>query len=1014
MRKAKCILLLSFLAISFMVLSSKGMMQEASASLMSGDYVIVTTNDIVAHSTRLEGFIELKEKFGYSVKVVTETEFDGLTGQAPNGRAEKIRQWIIDNYALLGTKYVLLIGNPDPDDSTNPSDSVGDIPMKMCWPSFSDAEGREIPTDFFYADLTGNWDLDGDLYYGESTWSGHSVKPSSLSDGDTFSIRWIGKVDAEFTEEYWFRTFTDDGVRLWIDGDLIIGDWAIHPPKVNDASKLLTAGQHSIMMDYFENTGDALVRLFWKSEHQTQNGWNIIPKERLIHGGVPGGLIGWYYDNIDFTDVKSNQLDETIDFQWLTGDNGPGGVDFHAEVYVGRIPVYDNDYAQLDHILQKMINYETEQGNLNWRKKILLPTYPSNEWTPGWHLQEAIKTDIADPDGFVSYRIYNSSYGTPPPPCELTPCNPQNVENEWKKGYGIVTWWTHGNKEGASGIFASSQCPNLDDSKPSFVFQGSCSNAYPEIETNLAYSLLKSGAIATVAATRPSIFSFPWTTPDPNYGMNPDLAYYYTKNIIQDEDTAGKALFQTKDLDPNVGCWRNLQAYNLYGDPAVSLFETVINNPPVADAGGPYVRVFGSDLTLDASGCYDPDGDKIIEYEWDLDDDGVFEVATVNPMLGFGWVVMEYSTQITLRVTDALGASSTDTATLWIFGVSVSVSPSYQEIIPGNVGSYFISVENVGNVVDVFDLSLSGLPASWSYDFSSNSFLVSPYTTLDVTLDIEPYRHWSTSPGDYLFTITAIGGFAKWNGLDANDSMSAVVHILPFHEVEVSLAPLTASLKPGQSSLYDIEVTNLGNVPDVYNVALLFDDFGETYEAFPTAIQPEWTTLDALTIALDPGNMGVVTLNVTVPPNWAGMEAATYTFKASITCQADPSVNDKTSAALKVQATKRSMAEYVRLEIQRLKQTVNDANIKEELKNGLVAKLVNAEAKVSQAVQWIIQGREGQANNMLSAAQAILQGFISEVKAQSGKGISPAIAQIMIQMAQNIQQDIQQAKNTPL
>ena len=128
------------------------------------DYVIITTNEIVAETPKLADFIAHKEDQGHSVLLVTEDDFDGLTGQAPNNRAEKIRQWLIDNYVGYGIEYVLLIGNPSPFES-----GEGDIPMKMCWPRFGKGTYEEAPTDMFYADLTGNWDRDGDGYFGE--WS---------------------------------------------------------------------------------------------------------------------------------------------------------------------------------------------------------------------------------------------------------------------------------------------------------------------------------------------------------------------------------------------------------------------------------------------------------------------------------------------------------------------------------------------------------------------------------------------------------------------------------------------------------------------------------------------------------------------------------------------------------------------------------------------------------------------------------------------------------------------------
>jgi len=126
------------------------------------DYVIITTNAIVAGSSMLDDFIAHKHRIGHSVLLVTETDFGGLTGQAPNNRAEKMRQWLKNNYVAMGIKYVLLIGDPHPYEG-----GEGDIPMKMCWPRYSESSYRETPTDYFYADLTGNWDKNGDQIYGQ-------------------------------------------------------------------------------------------------------------------------------------------------------------------------------------------------------------------------------------------------------------------------------------------------------------------------------------------------------------------------------------------------------------------------------------------------------------------------------------------------------------------------------------------------------------------------------------------------------------------------------------------------------------------------------------------------------------------------------------------------------------------------------------------------------------------------------------------------------------------------------
>jgi parallel beta-helix repeat protein len=125
-------------------------------------YVIITTNAIKSGSTKLNEFIAHKSRRIGNVLVVTENDFDGLIGQSPNNRAEKIRQWLINNYEAMHIMYVLLIGDPKPFESGG-----NDIPMKMCYPRYRNEDDHDSPTDAFYADLTGNWDKDGDQYYGE-------------------------------------------------------------------------------------------------------------------------------------------------------------------------------------------------------------------------------------------------------------------------------------------------------------------------------------------------------------------------------------------------------------------------------------------------------------------------------------------------------------------------------------------------------------------------------------------------------------------------------------------------------------------------------------------------------------------------------------------------------------------------------------------------------------------------------------------------------------------------------
>jgi hypothetical protein len=125
-------------------------------ALQPARYVILTRSTIVSSSTQLANFVVAKQAQGFVVSVVTEDTWGGGTG---NTAAENIRAWLAANYQSLNIEYVLLIGNPAP--------STGDVPMKMCYPQNYDLYYSDCPTDYYYAELTGNWDLDGDGKYGE-------------------------------------------------------------------------------------------------------------------------------------------------------------------------------------------------------------------------------------------------------------------------------------------------------------------------------------------------------------------------------------------------------------------------------------------------------------------------------------------------------------------------------------------------------------------------------------------------------------------------------------------------------------------------------------------------------------------------------------------------------------------------------------------------------------------------------------------------------------------------------
>ncbi|RKY24827.1 MAG: hypothetical protein DRP62_02855 [Planctomycetota bacterium] len=86
---------------------------------------------------------------------------------------------------------------------------------------------------------------------------------------DNFSVRWTGKLVPTETGLYTLGTKTDDGVRLYLDGVLLIDDWYDHAVKTNSVTISLNASQeYDIQLEYYENWGDAVAKLCWIEPNQ--------------------------------------------------------------------------------------------------------------------------------------------------------------------------------------------------------------------------------------------------------------------------------------------------------------------------------------------------------------------------------------------------------------------------------------------------------------------------------------------------------------------------------------------------------------------------------------------------------------------------------------------------------------------------------------------------------------------------------------------------------------------------
>ena len=140
----------SIFLIGIIIVSSIGINTfSADAIFTEPNYIIVTTSDL---ENAITPFKTWKEFLGFSVEIFTKSwisnNYQGKDLQ------EQIRNFLINKYEEWEFDYVLIVGTRN------------SIPMRRCHPIPSEYDDS-VFSDYYYSDLTGDWDSDQDGYYGE-------------------------------------------------------------------------------------------------------------------------------------------------------------------------------------------------------------------------------------------------------------------------------------------------------------------------------------------------------------------------------------------------------------------------------------------------------------------------------------------------------------------------------------------------------------------------------------------------------------------------------------------------------------------------------------------------------------------------------------------------------------------------------------------------------------------------------------------------------------------------------
>jgi len=134
-------------------------------------------------------------------------------------------------------------------------------------------------------------------------WWAHSPGPGV--DSDNFSVRWTRTQHFD-AGTYRFTATVDDGVRVWVDGHLVIDEWSEHPVRSVSGDISLASGDHALRVEYYERGGYAVAKLSWEGMRVAAPGPRVWYGEYFSNAALSGGPV-------------MTRSDSAIDFNWGWG-----------------------------------------------------------------------------------------------------------------------------------------------------------------------------------------------------------------------------------------------------------------------------------------------------------------------------------------------------------------------------------------------------------------------------------------------------------------------------------------------------------------------------------------------------------------------------------------------------------------------------------------------------------------------------------------------------------------------
>ncbi|MEM6802381.1 MAG: PQQ-dependent sugar dehydrogenase [Bacteroidota bacterium] len=274
---------------------------------------------------------------------------------------------------LTGTPgYVVLLASQPGNASYNPAPAVRQK-FFVAPPGY--ISGTGLSGEYFdNIDLTSliSTRLDSQIQF---YWGSYS--PINTLQYGSYSVRWRGEIEPPFDGVYTFSTNSDDGIRLWVNGQLLINQWQNQSLAEFSNTITLNALQRvEIQLEYFESSAYSEVELLWS---HSQIAREVIPKAFLY----PENLIF----PLDLLKFEAYSLGDRVAIDWTVNETP------EANLFIVEKSIDGLAFMEID-------QQPYQEQKLSYKSWDLSPSIGSNLY----------RLKQIDVDGTVSYSHIEEVY----------------------------------------------------------------------------------------------------------------------------------------------------------------------------------------------------------------------------------------------------------------------------------------------------------------------------------------------------------------------------------------------------------------------------------------------------------------------------------------------------------------------------------------------------------------------------------------------------------------------------